>query len=158
VASVEYLSFLKEPVTLHLIIAAFLGSLLGLERELARKDPSLRTFMLICLGSCTFTLLSIHCAIEFASAANVSIPRADPGRIAAQIVVGIGFLGAGSIFRSRDRIMGLTTAALMWVAAGIGMAVGFDRFDLAFKATIVALSFMIILNLVHQVLRFFYPE
>src|SRR5437868_4391335 len=105
--------------------------------------------MLICLGSCTFTMISIHTALDLGA------DRADPGRIAAQIVVGIGFLGAGSIFRSRDRIMGLTTAALMWVAASIGMAVGVDRFDIAFKATIVALSFMILLSLVHSVLRFF---
>ena len=148
----EFLSILREPVTFHLIIAAFLGSLLGLERELARKDPSLRTFMLIALGSCAFSIISIHTALDLGSL------RSDPGRIAAQIVVGIGFLGAGSIFRSRDRIMGLTTAALMWVTAAIGMAVGFDRFDVAFKTTIVALSFMILLNLLHQLLRYLFPD
>jgi putative Mg2+ transporter-C (MgtC) family protein len=147
---VEILNVLKEPVTSHLIVAAFLGSLLGLERELARKDPSLRTFMLISLGSCTFAILSIHCGT------NMGLLNNDPGRIAANIVVGIGFLGAGSIFRSRDRIMGLTTAALMWLTAGIGMSVGFDRFDVAFKATVVALSFMILLNLIHQVIHMVY--
>ena len=82
----------------------------------------------------------------------------DPGRIAANIVVGIGFLGAGSIFRSRDRIKGLTTAALMWLTAAIGMSVGFERFDVAFKATVVALSFMIVLNIIHQLIRVVYPD
>ncbi len=134
----------RDPINFNLIVAALLGSVLGLERELARKDPSLRTFMLICLGSCTFAIISIHSA--------EGVPNAEPSRIAAQIVVGIGFIGAGSIFRSRDRIVGLTTAALMWVAAGIGMAVGFDRLDVAFAATIICLSFMVVLNFVHRII------
>jgi len=148
----DILSSLTDPITFQLLIAAILGSLLGLEREIARKDPSLRTFMLICLGSCTFAILSSHVAV-FANAGPTELyGRSDPGRIAAQVVVGIGFLGAGSIFRSRDRIMGLTTAALMWVAASIGMAVGFERTDVALKATIIALLFMVILNGLHALI------
>ena len=133
-------------------MAALLGSLLGLERELARKDPSLRTFMLISLGSCTFTILSLHCASELGMVNN------DPARIAANVVVGIGFLGAGAIFRARERIKGLTTAALMWLTAAIGMAVGFDRLDIGLKVTLIALTFMIVLNLIHQLIRLIYPE
>ena len=142
----EIFEAFQDPVNFHLIVAAILGSVLGLERELARKDPSLRTFMLICLGSCTFTLISIHSA--------QGVPNAEPSRIAAQIVVGIGFLGAGSIFKSRDRIMGLTTAALMWVAAAIGMSVGFERIDVAFSATVICLAFMVLLNFLHKLIGY----
>ena len=142
----ELFSLLLSPISKSLFTAAVLGSLLGLERELARKDPSLRTFMLVCLGSCAYSIMSLHTAKDF------GVPNAEPSRIAAQIVVGIGFLGAGTIFRSRDRVMGLTTAALMWVAAAIGMAVGFDRYDVAVLANIISLSFMVFLSLVHRVL------
>lgn len=128
----------------QLLIAAGLGSLIGLERELAGKDPSLRTFMLISLGSCLFSIASIHAA--------VGVQNADPGRIGAQIVSGIGFLGAGAIFRSPRGISGLTTAALMWMTAAIGMAVGFARTDMAIQGTAVALFVMILLNIVHRVL------
>jgi putative Mg2+ transporter-C (MgtC) family protein len=148
----DFLNFMYEPVTANLITAACLGSLLGLEREIARKDPSFRTFMLICVGSCTFSLMSYHTAM------NYEIVRADPGRIAAQIVVGIGFLGAGTIFRSRERVVGLTTAALMWVCAAIGMAVGFDRFDIAYKATAIVLVFMVVLSYVHKLFGKIYGD
>ena len=77
----------------------------------------------------------------------------DPGRIAAQIVPGIGFLGAGTIFRSKYGVSGFTTAALMWVTAGIGMAVGFKRADLAISATITAIIITLSLRLLHRVIR-----
>ena len=129
----------------HLVWAALLGAAIGLEREIAGKDPSLRTFSLISMGSCLFSLLSRVSA--------EGVVNAEPSRISAQIVVGIGFLGAGTIFRSRQGVAGLTTAALMWATAAIGMAVGFDRLDLAIHATLVALLITFCLNLVHQLLR-----
>jgi putative Mg2+ transporter-C (MgtC) family protein len=130
---------------LQLIIASLLGTSIGLEREFQRKDPSLRTFMLICLGSCLFGIVSVDVARAAAGA--------DPGRVAAQIVVGIGFLGAGTIFRSRERITGLTTAALMWVTAAIGTAVGLGYIGLSVSATGIALVFMWVLGRIHRVLR-----
>lgn len=141
---------LNQPDVHALIVAAFLGSLLGFEREVARKDPSLRTFMLISVGSCLFSLLSIH--------STKGIQGADPSRIAAQIVVGIGFLGAGTIFRSSDRVVGLTTAALMWVTAAIGACVGFGHSALAICASLICLVFMTLLALFHRLFRHFFPE
>jgi putative Mg2+ transporter-C (MgtC) family protein len=136
---------LWHPSAQLLLVAALLGALIGLEREMAGKDPSLRTFSLISLGSCLFSLLSIQSAL--------GVPNAEPSRIAAQIVVGIGFLGAGTIFRSRHGVSGLTTAALMWVTAGIGMAVGFGRVDLAVSATILAVIITMSFTLVHRTMK-----
>jgi putative Mg2+ transporter-C (MgtC) family protein len=129
----------------QILLAAFLGAMIGVERELAGKDPSIRTFALISMGSCIFTLLSVDVLVDF----HVG----DPGRIAAQIVPGIGFLGAGTIFRSKYGVSGFTTAALMWVTAGIGMAVGFKRADLAISATITAIIITLSLRLLHRVIR-----
>lgn len=128
----------------QLLVAAALGAVIGLEREIAGKDPSLRTFALISLGSCIFAMLS-KSSVE-------GHPAGDPSRIAAQIIAGIGFIGAGTIFRSSQRISGLTTAALMWTTAGIGMAVGFHEWHLAVGATLTALLITLALNLVHQLL------
>lgn len=129
------------PVTKDLLIASFLGAVLGFERELAGKDPGLRTFTLISLGSCVFSLISISSAD--------GIPYAEPSRIAAQIIPGIGFLGAGAIFRSHARVSGLTTAAMMWIAAAIGMSVGFNRAELATAATFLAIIIIYFLKLGH---------
>ncbi len=123
-----------------LLLAAGLGTLVGLERELSGKDPGLRTFALIALGSCAFSLISRQPFIDTGIG--------DPTRVAAQIVSGIGFLGAGAIFRGSRRVSGLTTAALMWVTAGIGMAVGFDCQDIAISTTVIALVITLALRLV----------
>jgi putative Mg2+ transporter-C (MgtC) family protein len=123
-----------------LLLAAGLGTLVGLERELSGKDPGLRTFALIALGSCAFSLISRQPFIDTGIG--------DPTRVAAQIVSGIGFLGAGAIFRGSRRVSGLTTAALMWVTAGIGMAVGFDCHDIAISTTVIALVITLALRLV----------
>ena len=129
-----------------LIVAAILGSIIGLERELAKKDPSLRTFTFICVGSCLFSLMSIHSVVD--------VRGGDPSRIAAQVVTGIGFIGAGAIFRSKDSVRGLTTAALIWVTASIGVAVGFGNFELAITATVIVLISNYLLTVLHRVIRF----
>ena len=134
----------------QLLLAAFLGVLIGIERELAGKDPSIRTFSLISMGSCIFTILSWDTVREF--------HFGDPGRIAAQIVSGIGFIGAGTIFRSKHGVSGFTTAALMWVTAGVGMAVGFGRADLATSATVIAIVMTFSLRAVHRLIRYYRPE
>ena len=137
----EFLKELADPIHYKLLISALLGTLIGLERELRGKDPSLRTFALISLGSCIFGMISMHAAIGYANA--------DPGRVAAQIVTGIGFLGAGAIFRSKKRVTGLTTAAMMWVTAAIGLSVGLNRTALAVSGTIVVLITTVFLRTVH---------
>ena len=114
-----------------LLIAALLGGLIGLEREAEQRPAGLRTYTLVCVGSALFTILSIH---AFPS----DSPR-DTARVAAQIVTGIGFLGAGTVWRSRDHVSGLTTAAGLWVAAAIGMAVGTGLGLLALATTVLVL-------------------
>lgn len=115
--------------TINLIIAAFLGGLIGLERETGRRPAGLRTNMLVAVGSALFTMLSLH-----------AFPGiGDKGRVAAQIVSGIGFLGAGTVWRSQDAVKGLTTAAGLWTVAAIGMAVGAGLGLLALSATIIVL-------------------
>lgn len=125
----------------ELFIAAALGALIGLERDLAGKEPSLRTFSLICVGSCIFTIVS--------QTAVGGWVGGDPSRIAAQIVSGIGFLGAGAIFKGGTGVSGITTATLIWTTAAIGMAVGFGRTDLAISGTILSLAIIILLKIVH---------
>jgi putative Mg2+ transporter-C (MgtC) family protein len=141
----SFASILFNGFNFELLLAAFLGALIGVERELAGKDPSIRTFALISMGSCIFTLLSADVVRDF--------HFGDPGRIAAQVIPGIGFIGAGTIFRSKYGVSGFTTAALMWITAGIGMAVGFNRSDLAISATLTAIFLTFSLRLLHRFVR-----
>ncbi|CAG9609552.1 MgtC/SapB family protein [Pseudoneobacillus rhizosphaerae] len=109
---------------LKLGISAILGLVIGLERELKRKPVGLKTSLVISIVSCLLTIVSIESAYSFPHNDNINITM-DPLRLAAQIVSGIGFLGAGVILRrENDSISGLTTAAMIWGAAGIGIAVG----------------------------------
>ena len=115
---------------LRLLLAAVLGAVIGSQRERASKPAGLRTHTLICLGAALFTVVS---AYGFGEAAN-------PTRIAAGIVTGIGFIGAGAILRSREGIVaGLTTAATIWTVAGIGMAAGAGLYIIAAVATAITL-------------------
>jgi len=107
-----------------LVIAAVLGLIIGLEREMKHKPVGLKTCLIISIVSCLLTVVSIESAYKAAGSEDVNISM-DPLRLAAQIVSGIGFLGAGVILRrGNDKISGLTTAAIIWGAAGIGIAVG----------------------------------
>src|SRR5690625_1768046 len=109
---------------LRLLIAAILGLLIGLERELKRKSLGLKTILVISIVSCLLTIVSIQSAYLLPGTAFAEI-RMDPLRLAAQIVTGVGFLGAGVILRREDdTISGLTTAAIVWGAAGVGIAIG----------------------------------
>jgi putative Mg2+ transporter-C (MgtC) family protein len=115
---------LEMEILLKLGISAGLGLIIGLERELKRKPVGLKTSLVISIVSCLLTIVSIESAYLFPSSEHVNITM-DPLRLAAQIVSGIGFLGAGVILRrENDSISGLTTAAIIWGAAGIGIAVG----------------------------------
>jgi putative Mg2+ transporter-C (MgtC) family protein len=119
-------------------VAALLGGLVGLERELDEKAAGLRTHMLVAAGSALFTLVSAYGFHEFLTRGG-AVVRADPSRIAAQIVTGIGFLGAGVIFRQGLNVKGLTTAASLWLVAAVGMAAGAGFWEGAVIATIIAL-------------------
>ncbi len=121
-------SMLVPTTILRLCLAAFLGGIIGLERELKHKPAGLRTNMFICFGSAMFTILSVELAGEFSG---------DHTRIAAQIIPGIGFIGAGSILHARGSVTGLTTAATLFVVASIGMAVGGGLYLPAVFATLV---------------------
>jgi putative Mg2+ transporter-C (MgtC) family protein len=108
------------PVTLFRLLLSFvLGAIIGIEREWHRQSAGLRTHTMIAIGSTLFTLVSIYIPQTF-----THFQMGDPGRVAAQIVTGIGFLGGGAIFRLGANVRGLTTAASIWAVAGIGMAVG----------------------------------
>jgi putative Mg2+ transporter-C (MgtC) family protein len=135
----------------RLFLAAVLGGAIGLERELSGKAAGLRTNLLICVGATLLTELSIRMA-TFGAVETVTgdIVRADPTRIAAQIVSGIGFLGAGTIIQSRGAVRGLTTAATIWVVAGIGMAVGSRAYMVAIASTALVAFTLVLLGKVED--------
>lgn len=118
-----------EDFIVKVVLALVLGGIMGLEREYNDKPAGYATNSIICLGAALFTMLSLYMA-EMGG---------DPGRIAAQIVSGVGFLGAGAILREGNKISGLTTAAAVWLVAAIGMAVGFGQYILASSACAAAI-------------------
>src|SRR5512135_69394 len=124
------LNYEVSQTILRLVLAAVLGGIIGLEREMKHKPAGLRTNMFICFGAAMFTVLSYRLANQYAG---------DHTRIAAQIIPGIGFIGAGSILHSRGSVVGLTTAATIFVVAAIGMAVGGGLYLPAVLATLIAL-------------------
>jgi putative Mg2+ transporter-C (MgtC) family protein len=125
-------------VVLRLGLAALLGGAIGVERELRDREAGIRTHLLVSLGSALFTILSAYGFHEFL-ASGQSVVRADPTRIAAQIVTGIGFLGAGAIIREGLSVRGLTTAATLWVVAAIGMACGAGWYGAALITTLLTI-------------------
>ncbi len=131
----------------RLLIAVFFGSLIGFERKLAHKTAGMRTFALVCFGASLFTVISEVAFLDY-----VGKPGFDPSRIASQIVVGIGFLGAGLIiFKEKEsKVRGLTTAAGLWVTAGIGMATGYGLYPLAIFATLLTLIVFLLLWLLEH--------
>ena len=129
----------------RLLCAAFLGGVVGIEREMHEKAAGFRTHILVCIGSCVIMLTSMHLFDVYNGVASV-----DPGRIAAQVVSGIGFLGAGTIIRSRVSVVGLTTAASLWSIAGEGLAVGSGLFIMSAFATVLILSSLLVLSKVHD--------
>jgi putative Mg2+ transporter-C (MgtC) family protein len=124
---------------IKLLLAFGCGAAIGIERELSDKPAGLRTNMLICVGSTLITMMSLHVALTYASR---QINIADPARITAQIVSGIGFLGAGTIIQARGSVHGLTTAATIWVMAGIGIAIGSGAYGAAVATTVLLLAIL----------------
>lgn len=134
----------------RLLLASFLGGLIGLEREIHGRPAGFRTHLLVSLGACLFTITSLEIYRIFGNFSGSGPVGVDPGRIAAQVVTGIGFLGAGAIIRERASIRGLTTAACLWVAAALGIACGIGLFWLAISVTLVALVNLLLLKEVER--------
>lgn len=137
---------MSEPFSsylLRLIVALLIGGAIGLEREFKGKPAGMRTNMLICIGSCLVMIISIEIA-------RSSMHPADPGRIAAQVVTGVGFLGAGTIMRSRHHVVGLTTAATIWALSAIGLAIGAGYLALSVLAAALITGTLVIIGLVED--------
>ena len=129
-----------------LVLAAILGAVIGLEREIHGRPAGFRTHLLVSLGSCLFVVTSIHFYTLFGNFSGNLPVGVDPGRVAAQVVTGIGFLGAGAIIREKASIRGLTTAACLWVAAAIGLACGVGLFGVSMLVTAMSLLSLLLLK------------
>jgi putative Mg2+ transporter-C (MgtC) family protein len=143
---------------LRLALAAILGGLIGVERELREREAGLRTHLLVALGSALFTIVGAYGFDAFLNT-GASVVRADPTRIAAQIVTGIGFLGAGAIIRQGLSVRGLTTAATLWVVAAVGLAAGAGYYSVAVITTALVLIALYPLRIIaFKILSRFRPE
>ncbi len=142
-------SWLEVGVLGRLLLALTLGAAVGIEREMRGKPAGLRTVILITVGAELFTEASIAAA----SLALHDLVRADPARIAAQVVSGVGFLGAGTILVHRGNVVGLTTAASLWVAAAIGLTVGLRSYGVAVGGTVLVMLTLTVLGWIEA--RFF---
>ncbi|MCM8795577.1 MAG: MgtC/SapB family protein [Candidatus Omnitrophica bacterium] len=138
--------YVEKEMLIRLVLSLFLGGLIGLERQLHRREAGLRTHILVTLGSCLIMLTSMY--IFDIYSAKVSL---DPARIAAGVITGIGFLGAGTIIRDREGVRGLTTAASLWVVAGIGLAVGCGYYSAAIITSILTLIVLFLLRYLETV-------
>lgn len=138
----------------QLLLALSLGSLLGIERSIAGKQAGMRTFALVTIGSCLLILVSESVIARYGATASM-----DPLRVAAAIVTGIGFLGAGIIIFNQE-LRGLTTAASLWVSAAIGMAVAYELYSLALFATCLTLFVFVVLWFVEHYIEshFWVPD
>lgn len=137
---------------IRLLLASLLGGMIGLEREIHGRPAGFRTHLLVALGSALFMGISLHFFHTYGSLSDGLAVRVDPARLAAQIVVGIGFLGAGAIIRERASVRGLTTAACLWVAAAIGTACGAGMLLIAVIVTAIALVSLLVLKRVEGLL------
>ena len=117
-------------IIFQLLLATFLGALIGLEREIKKKGAGLQTYSLVSLGSCLFTLTTLSLG---------KLEILDPSPLIIAIAVGMGFIGAGAIFRGETQVQGLTTAAGLWTTAALGLAVGAQFYFLAIFTTLLAL-------------------
>jgi len=117
----------------RLLLATFLGAMIGYERERRRRAAGLRTFAAVALGSCLFSIISYYVVPD----------GRETTRIAAQVVTGVGFLGAGVILHGQERISGLTTAATLWATAAVGMAVGYGLYIMSITASLLLLGLLV---------------
>ncbi|MFA7061476.1 MAG: MgtC/SapB family protein [Pedobacter sp.] len=136
----------------RLMLASLLGALIGLEREIHGRTAGFRTHLLVSLGSALFMVVSINFYREFGNFSGTIPVGVDPGRVAAQVVTGIGFLGAGAIIRDKASVRGLTTAACLWIASAIGLACGAGLYLLPLLVTVIALVSLVALKKIEGVL------
>jgi len=135
-------------VILKLVIALFLGMFIGTERLFVHREAGMKTHSLVAMGAALFVIVS-----EFLAEKYIGSSSFNPGMMASNIIVGIGFLGAGLIFFQGDRLTGITTASGIWVTAGIGMACGFGFFNLAVIATVLVLLIFIVMSIIEKPIR-----
>lgn len=131
-------------ILFRITLAAILAFIPGLERELTGKFAGLRTHILVCVGACVFTLLSIY-GFQMKTGVDIIVQN-DPARIAAQVITGIGFIGAGTVMRHGSNVFGITTAATLWVCAAIGMSCGCGEYVIALLASFVTLIVLILIR------------
>jgi len=141
--------FSDAQIIFRLVLSALLSGLIGLERQMHKCTAGLRTHILVSLGSCLIMLTSLYVFDIYKDKAPL-----DPARIAAGVITGIGFLGAGAIIRERAEVKGLTTAASLWVVAAIGLAVGCGFFKAAIYSAILALVILFILRYIEGLIFF----
>jgi putative Mg2+ transporter-C (MgtC) family protein len=132
---------------LRLLLAGMLGAVIGLDREFRAKEAGFRTHFLVCLGSALFVIISIYAFTGYAKENGFNY---DVSRVAAQIVSGIGFIGAGTIIFQKQMIKGLTTAAGMWATAAIGMSIGAGMYILGISATVLVLIGLELLSVIFK--------
>ncbi|MBU0611812.1 MgtC/SapB family protein [Patescibacteria group bacterium] len=135
-------------IILRLVVAIGLGMVIGAERLLVHKEAGMKTHALVAMGSALFVIVSEYLYLIYSSVSGF-----NPAIIASNIIVGIGFLGAGSIIFHKSRLTGLTTAGGLWVTAGIGMATGFGLFSLAAISTLLVLIIFIVVNVFEKPIR-----
>lgn len=140
-------------ILVKLLLAALAGGLVGLEREKHGRPAGLRTNLLVSIGSCVMMIISEAFYIKYGIFDAETTLRIDPSRVAAQIVTGVGFLGAGVILKEGASVHGLTTAASLWAVAGLGMAFGMGFFSLGIIATVLVLISLIFLKKLDPILK-----
>lgn len=129
-------------IVVRVLSAVLLGFAIGLEREMTNKYAGLRTNILVCLGACVFTIISIY-GFPMVSVTGDEFGTRDTARVAAQVVTGIGFIGGGTVLRHGATVFGLTTAATLWISASIGMACGAGMYGLAIIGTIFSIIVLV---------------
>lgn len=141
----EIYNYFNQPYFFSLLLSTVLGLLLGVERAVNHKVASIRTFALICSGSCLFTLVSSQAVIG---------TNYDPTRIASNILTGVGFLGGGVIFKSADKVEGITTGSMIWFVAAIGMGCGFGEYGLAICSFVLYSVILGVGKVVHKLVDY----
>jgi len=136
----------EQDIVIRLAIAAVLGMMVGIERERQNQPAGLRTHTILAIGSCLAMTISINLAMQF----QPLVPNGDPARLAAQVVSGIGFLGAGAILRYGTSVKGLTTATSLWTIAMVGLAIGAGHFFSGIATTVMLLAILVLLNVLEK--------
>ena len=136
----------EQEIVIRLAIASLLGMIVGFERERQNQPAGLRTHTILAIGSCLAMTISINLAMQF----TPLVPNGDPARLAAQVVSGIGFLGAGAILRYGTSVKGLTTATSLWTTAMVGLAIGAGHFFSGIATTAMLLVILVLLNVIEK--------